>query len=214
LTRQQLSDTYNNAKKNSATDQSNAQQSFANANNSVSNFSKSLRDYMQGANQTYGEGGDYMKDQNTLANTTAAAGSNAVGTDLAMNRMRTGENTAGYGTTLAESRRTASRDLTNQLATADAARLDKLNQTKQFGVDASKFPAQVQEAMYGTSLNGANSSLGTAEQAAAANTGFGDMLANGVMQLGTGFARGAGASMFRQPAAAPSSGGGDEDEGA
>ena len=176
MTRDQSSQAFNAGMKNQAQDQQNAQISFQNAGNSVSQFNKNLQDYMTGLKSTYGSGGEFMKDQNTIANTTAKAASDKIGGDLALNRMRTGENTAGYAGTLAEATRAGSRDLTDRMATADATRLGTLNQGGQFGVDASKFPASVYESMYGTSLGGSTGSLDAAQRAAAANSSFGDML--------------------------------------
>ncbi len=191
MTRGQLTDTYNTAKKNSALDQTNAQVDRSNTNNSLGRFTQNLSDYMAGARSRYGVGGEFAKDQAVIANTTAAAGSNGLGTDLTLHGMRSGENTAGYAGTLAEARRKASRDLTSQLAGADAQRLGQLNEAERYGVDASRFPAGVQEAMYGTSLGAANGSLNTAEQAAQANQSFGDQLGGAfAQQLGKTLAGG------------------------
>jgi len=46
-----------------------------------------------------------MRDANTLANTTAAAGQTNLTGNLALNALRTGQNTAGYAGTVAESQR-------------------------------------------------------------------------------------------------------------
>src|SRR5580704_5672852 len=79
----------------SAQDQTNAQTALASTNSAVGQYNQRLTDFMRFGRQTYGANGEYMRDQNTLANTTAAAGEKATEGALALNSMRTGENTAG-----------------------------------------------------------------------------------------------------------------------
>jgi hypothetical protein len=144
--------------------------------------------------KTNGEGGDFAKTQNTLANTTAAAGTSGVAGNLALNALRTGENTSGYANTVAESARQSSRDLTNRLAGADADRLSRLTAINQFGVSASALPAEVQAGLYGTATGGAGSQFSTAADAAK-TPGFWDQflpaIAGGAGAAAAGF-RGGG----------------------
>lgn len=167
----------------SAQDQANAQASLAATNKSLSDYSSGLKGFLRFGRQTYGAGGEFQRDQNTIANTTAAAGANKVGGDLALNAMRTGENTSNYAPTLAESQRAASRDLTGQLATADATRLQNLTNINQFGVQASALPASVQAGLYGTATGGAGSQLSSASSAAQTK-GFWDEFAPALAQGG------------------------------
>jgi hypothetical protein len=150
----------------SSRDHANAQSALASANKSLAKHSSTLDSFMNFGRKTYGEGGDFMKTQNTLANTTAAAGTSGVAGNLALNAMRTGENTANYAPTVAESARQSSRDLTNRLAGADADRLSRLTAINQYGVQASALPAEVQASLYGTATGGAGSQLSTAADAA------------------------------------------------
>ena len=140
----------------SAQDQANAQASLAGTNASLKKYSGDLDSFMKFGRDTYGAGGEYMRDQNAIATQAAGAGSNATKGDLALHTMATGENTGGYAGSVAESRRQNQRDLTGQLATADATRLQNLTAINQYGVDASKFPAEVQSNLYGTSIGGAS----------------------------------------------------------
>src|SRR5216684_1191 len=94
----------------SSQDHANAQAALASANKSLDKHSSTLDSFMNFGRKTYGEDGDFMKTQNTLANTTAAAGTSGVAGNLALNAMRTGENTATYANTVAESARQSSRD--------------------------------------------------------------------------------------------------------
>lgn len=175
---------------NSAQNQGNAQTALTSTNKSLGDYKTSLDSFMKFGRQTYGANGEFMKDQNTLANTTAAAGTTNLKGDLATNALRTGENTAGYAGTAAESQRQSERDLTNQLATADSSRLDKLTAINQYGVQASALPSQVQAGLYGTSLGGSNAAMGTAASAAQASPGFFDVFGQDVAQ-GAGAALGA-----------------------
>lgn len=157
----------------SAQDQANAQAALTAANKGLQDYSNNLNSFMKFGRQTYGTNGEYMKDQNAIATTAAGAGSNAVKGDLATNALRTGENTAGYGTAVAESERQNQRDLTSTLANADATRLQNLTNINQFGVQASALPAQVQAGLYGTGTSGSTGQ--GANQANAAKTpGFWD----------------------------------------
>ena len=146
----------------SAQDQANAQTALAATNKSLGDYSSNLNNFLKFGRGTYGEGGTYQRDMNTLANTTAAAGQTNLGGNLALNAMRTGENTSGVAGTMAESQRQSSRDLTQQLAGADADRLKQLTGVEQFGVQASALPASVQAGLYGTGVSGSGNQLSTA----------------------------------------------------
>lgn len=160
----------------SAEDQANARAALAKTNSALSDYDSNLKNFMKFGRQTYGENGDYMRDQNTLANTTAAAGTTSLKGNLALNAMRTGENTSGYADTAAESQRSSSRDLTTQLAGADSDRLSKLTAIEAEGLDESKFPATVQAGLYGSALGGTTGNL-SASASAAQTPGFWDVFA-------------------------------------
>jgi hypothetical protein len=142
----------------SAQDQANAQAALAGTNSALKKYSGDLDSFMKFGRSTYGAGGEFIRDQNAIATQAAGAGSNATKGDLALHTMATGENTGGYAGSVAESRRQNQRDLTGQLAGADATRLQNLTAINQYGVDASKFPAEVQSNLYGTGIGGATRS--------------------------------------------------------
>lgn len=166
----------NQGMQQSAQDQANAQAALTQTNSNLKKYSDNLDNFMKFGRDTYGAGGEYMKDQNTLANTTAAAGTTNLAGNLALNRLRTGENTAGYAGTVAESGRQSQRDLTDRLAGADATRLQNLTGINQFGVQASGLPAEVQASLYGTSTGGSGNQLSSASSAAK-TPGFWDTFA-------------------------------------
>ena len=161
---------------NSSADQANAETALGSTNTALTNYSNKLNNFMKFGRSTYGANGTFMKDENTLANTTAAAGETNLKGNLALNALKTGANTAGYADTAAESQREGEEAVTNQLATADASRLQQLTAVNQYGVQASALPAEVQAGLYGTSIGGANSALGVASSASAADPSFADTL--------------------------------------
>src|SRR6266404_9089314 len=62
----------------SAQQEKNAQASFAGANKSIAEYSGNLDRFMKFGRDVYGQGGEFAKTQNTIANTTAAAGTNKI----------------------------------------------------------------------------------------------------------------------------------------
>lgn len=161
---------------NSQQDQSNATSALGATNTALGTYSNNLNNFMKFGRSTYGANGTFMKDENTLANTTAAAGETNLKGNLALNALKTGANTAGYADTAAESQREGEQAVTSQLAGADASRLQQLTAVNQYGVQASALPAEVQAGIYGTSVGGANSALGVASSASAADPSFADTL--------------------------------------
>lgn len=161
---------------NSSADQANASTALGSTNTALTDYSNNLNNFMKFGRSTYGANGTFMKDENTLANTTAAAGETNLKGNLALNALKTGANTAGYADTAAESQRQGEEAVTSQLAGADASRLSQLTAINQEGVTASALPAEVQAGIYGTSVGGANSALGVASSASAADPSFADTL--------------------------------------
>lgn len=163
----------------------NANQSLSNTNNAVGNFNKNLQGFMRFGRQTYGANGEFMRDVNATATTTAAAGQKGLQGDLALNAMRTGANTGGYAATEAAARRQGQQDVNNTLIQGDQQRLAALTDVEKTGLDASKFPAQVYSSLYGPSASGAVSALNPAEGAARqADQNFGDTLVGDLIQGG------------------------------
>lgn len=189
--RSQSQDISDQSKANSAQDQANAQSSLAATNKSLTDYSNNVNNFMKFGRQTYGANGEFMKDQSAIANTTAAAGSNAIKGSMALNALKTGENTASYAPAQATSQRQAEQDMTSQLANADSSRLDKLTAINQQGVQDSALPASAQAGLYGTSLGGGNAAMGTAASASAAAPGFMDVFGQDLGQV----AQGAGAAI-------------------
>ena len=162
-------------------DQNNAQTALGQTNSAVTGYNNNLNNFLKFGRQVYGTNGEYMRDQNTLANETASAGATATGGDLALNNMRTGENTAGYATTEAAAKNQASQNVENDLAQADANRLQQLTAVNQYGVQASALPAEVYSSLYGSSLSG-TSGQSSAAANAAKTPGFWDSFLPAIAQ--------------------------------
>jgi hypothetical protein len=173
----------------SAEDQAHANDALAATNQSLNTYKRGLNSFMTFGRKAFSPTGEYMRDQNTIANTTAAAGTTGLKANLALNAMRTGENTSGYAGTVAESAREGRRDLTDQLAKADANRLAQLTAIEQYGVEGSKLPATVQAGLYGNSLGASASQLGPAASAAQ-QPGFWDQFAPALVGGAAGVAKG------------------------
>jgi hypothetical protein len=180
----------NQGMQQSSEDQANAQSALGSIGTSLGNYNGALNNFLKSGRSIYGANGEYMADQNTLANQTASAGATATGGALALNAERTGENTSGYGTTLASAKSQAAQNVENELASADATRLQNLMAVNQYGVQAEQFPAQVYGSIYGTSTSGASGELGDAANAAK-TPGFWDefapALVGGASSVGAGF---------------------------
>lgn len=184
----------NQSTTNSQADQNNAQNELGAVSNSLSDYTSKLNNFMKFGRSTYGANGEFMKDENTLANTTAAAGTTNIKGNLALNALRTGANTAGYADTAAESQRQGEEAVTSQLANADASRLQQLTNINEYGVQASALPAEVNASLYGTSVGASNNALGVATSASSADPSFADTLPGDLTaaigaagQVGAGF---------------------------
>lgn len=167
----------------SAENQTAARTAVSNTNAELGGYKKNLGDFMSFGRRTYGKGGEFMRTQSTLANTTAAAGARGLEGDLLMHAMRTGQNTGGFAPAVAEYRRQNQRDLTDRLAQSDAARLAALSHIEETGLDASKFPAQVESSLYGPAVGGASSNLSVAGEAAK-TPGFWDQFSHDLISAG------------------------------
>lgn len=189
--RSQSSNVEKQATGNSAEDQARAGAAFKSTVNSINNYSGNLDKFMKFGRATYGDNGEFMRDQNTIATGAAKAGANKVGADLATNAMRTGANTANYAPAVATAQRDASQDLTQTLASADADRLSKLTAINQYGVQASSLPSQVYSSLYGPSVGGSNTALGVGESAAANSPSMLDFISKNASEALGAAAKGA-----------------------
>ena len=168
--------------------QNQANQSFAATQGAIGDYQNRLNNFLAG--NPYTPGGEFQRNQNLINASTADAGNAAMKITLDLAAQRSGENTAGFANNVAEAQRQTSRDLADQMAKADQARIDKETGIQQFGVQASALPADMQARLYGT---GAGESVGALNPAAnAAKTPgfwdeFGDSFAS---SLGKGLAIG------------------------
>jgi hypothetical protein len=164
MTRKQQGQVFDQATKNSKQDQANAQSALGGVHSGLSDYNARLNTYY--ANDPYKAGGEYQTTENTIAQDRANANASALKDELQLTSERTGENTAGYANTLAAAQRQGTLDAADVEAKANADRLQQETRYQAYGLDASKFPVQTQEGIYGTSTGGANAGLGTAESAA------------------------------------------------
>jgi hypothetical protein len=158
----------------SAQDQANAQGALAATNKGLQDYSTGLNKFMSFGRKTYGA--ERRVHERSKRHRDDCGGrwlECAEGRSGNCNRFAPEKIRLGYASTVAEDRRARQRDLTGDLAGADATRLQNLTNINQFGVQASALPSQVQAGLYGT---GASASVGQGgNQASAAKTpGFWD----------------------------------------
>src|SRR5215472_311088 len=135
--------------------QNQANQSFAATQGAIGDYQNRLNNFL--ARNPYTPGGEFQRNQTLINASTADAGNAAMKNTLDLAAQRSGENTAGFANNVAEAQRQTSRDLADQMAKADQARIDKETGIQQFGVQASALPADMQARLYGT---GAGESVG------------------------------------------------------
>lgn len=170
------------AESNSSADQSNAEQAQQAENADIGSYENQLSKYA--ASNPYTAGGEYQTSQNQSLAGTADAGSAALNNQLQTQAQRTGENAGASVATAAENSRDQQRTLSADEGQANQTRIGDEAGYNQNVLSASEVPAQLEAGEYGTSVNAANSALGTAGQSA--NTpGFFDT-------LGDSFAAGLG----------------------
>jgi len=165
-----------------------ANQSFKNAQNASSDYVSRLNRFV--LNNPYTPGGEFQTNQNLINSSTAGAANASAEKELGDAARRSGENTAGFASNVAEIRRQSARDVADAAAKADQERIARETGIQQFGVTASALPADIAAKLYGT---GASESVGALNPAAnAAKTpGFWDVFApalvSGGAQVGAGF---------------------------
>lgn len=144
--------------------QNQANQSFAATQGAIGDYQNRLNNFL--ARNPYTPGGEFQRNQNLINASTAEAGNAAMKNTLDLASQRSGENTAGFASNVAEAQRQTSRDLADQMAKADQARVDKETGIQQFGVQASALPADMQAKLYGTGAGEAVGALNPAANAA------------------------------------------------
>lgn len=161
-------------------------QLMGNANTALGGVNSGLTDFNSRLNKYYADdpfkrGGEFQTTQNTIAQGRANANASALKSELDLNSLRTGENTAGYANTLASAQRQGTLDAADAEAKANADRLKEETRYQSYGLEASKFPVQTQEGIYSGSVGGSNAALNTAGQNAKA-PGFWDWFMENAQQ--------------------------------
>jgi hypothetical protein len=186
LSRGQSSAVYGSATSNSNADQGNAESSFGNTNDAISNYSKNLAQFV--SQNPYGSGGEYSKTINPGLANVSDAGSNSLAGALQSQSQRTGMNSAANAATAKSGAQQNTRDLSTALASADQSRIGSETGYNTTALGASATPISAESGLYGTSVGAANSALNTGEQAAQTPS-FWD-------QVGGQFAKGLGGAAF------------------
>jgi hypothetical protein len=164
MSRQQSTQAFNTAANENATDFGNAQSAFGNTEDAIGNYNNQLASFVSG--NPYTPGGEYDQTINTGLANVSDAGANSLQGALQSQARRTGQNSAADAATAAASAQQNTRDLSSDLASAQQQRIAGEAGYNQAALSASALPISANQALYGTSSNGADSLLGDETNAA------------------------------------------------
>ena len=124
---------------------SNAQNSYAKAQNDVGDFQDQLAKYK--ASNPYVQGGEFQKTTNQVLANTADAGARAAGERLQGEDLRTGQNSAGAVAATEEMQRQGTRDLSADEAKANQERITGEAGYNQNVLNATAKPAEMESTL-------------------------------------------------------------------
>jgi hypothetical protein len=200
---QQVADT---AQGQNKTFNTNAQDAFTGANNSITAQQGDVNQYSNQLSQfaaanPYGAGGAFQTATNTATAGAADAGSQAAAQAAQAAAVRTGQNASGGVAAGVAADQSNTRNLMTEQAKANA---DRITQGAGYGakvLQASEVPATLQGAITGeqgklatAEADAGNQSLGIDQRASDTPSEL-ELLQQGVMKAGEAFAGGAGAAM-------------------
>lgn len=192
MSRSQQNQVYDQEQKTNQTYNQNAQNAFQQAQQGVTDYKNQLGKFT--ASNPYTQGGEFQTSMNKQLGDTANAGAKSAAQAIQSAAVRTGSNPAGA---IAASEAIADqneRNLATQEGNADAQRIGNEAGYNQTALSATAIPEQMQDTLAQQQAATAQGAAGTEEQAAQTPS-FMDMLGNGLIQAGVGFASGAGGAM-------------------
>jgi hypothetical protein len=164
MSRGQSTQAFNTASNENATDFDNSQSAFGSTEGAIANYNNQLAKFVSG--NPYTQGGEFDQTINTGLANTADAGANSLAGALQSQARRTGQNSAADAATASAAAQQNTRNLASQLASAQQQRIAGEAGYNQTALGASTTPIGANQALYGGSLNAANSALGDETQAA------------------------------------------------
>jgi hypothetical protein len=164
MSRGQSTQAFNTASNENATDFGNAQSAFGSTENAINNYNNQLAKFVSG--NPFTQGGEFDQTINTGLANTSDAGANSLAGALQSQARRTGQNSAADAATASAAAQQSTRNLANQLASAQQQRIAGEAGYNQAALGASGVPIGANQTLYGSTLNGANSALGDETQAA------------------------------------------------
>jgi hypothetical protein len=184
MSRGQSTQAFNTAADENATDTDNAQSAFGTTKDAIGNYNNQLAGFVSG--NPYTKGGDYDQTINTGLANVSDAGANSLAGALQAQARRTGQNSAADAATTAAGAEQNTRALASGLAAAQQKRIAGEAGYNQAALGASAVPIGANQALFNTSLNGEDATLGDETQAAKTPS-FWDEVGNGVASnLGKG----------------------------
>lgn len=164
MSRAQSTQAFNTAGGENAANFGNSQNAFGQAQNDIGNYQNQLAQFVSG--NPYAAGGEYDRTINQGLTNVSDAGSNSLKGALQSQALRTGQNSAADAATAASAAEQNTRDLAGNLAAAQQQRIGDEAAYNQSALQASALPAEMQNSLYGTSGNLANSALASETEAA------------------------------------------------
>jgi hypothetical protein len=164
MSRGQAAQTFNTASNENTADFGNAQSAFGSTESAIGNYNNQLAKFVSG--NPYTKGGEYDQTINPGLANVSDAGANSLAGALQSQARRTGQNSAADAATAASGAQQNTRELSGDLAAAQQKRISGEAAYNQAALGASVEPVSANQALYGTSSNAADSTLGDEEQAA------------------------------------------------
>jgi|GEM_PF-2468248 len=158
MSRGQEGTAFDTAKDQNAGYYKNAQTSYNNAQQDITNYQDQLSKFA--ASNPYKQGGEYQTQQNKSIANTADAAAQAAGQAVQSQAVRTGQNTGGAIAATEAMQEQNERSVADQEATANTQRIGNEAGYNKETLAASAVPAQLESSLYGTSSGAANSALG------------------------------------------------------
>lgn len=173
MSRSQQSGVISTAEGNSGVDQTAATNALTAENADIGNYQAQLSKFA--ASNPYTEGGEYQANQNKTLSAVADAGSGAIQNQAQTQAQRTGQNAGAAVAGGIQTGMANQRALSADEAAANDQRIGDEAGYSDKVLGATAVPAEIEQGIYGTSLNGANGALNTAG-GSAQTPGFFDTL--------------------------------------
>ncbi|MGA7885240.1 MAG: hypothetical protein WCA44_05810 [Acidobacteriaceae bacterium] len=159
MSRPQINQTFGTASDQNAGYYNNAQNSYTQSQNDISDYQDQLSKYA--SSNPYVEGGQFQTDSNKVIANTNDAGARAAGEKLQSQALRTGQNSAGDVAATEQMEQQGTRNTSAEQAQANNQRIGAGANYNKGTLQATEFPAQFAAGMASSMSGAANKALDT-----------------------------------------------------